>query len=231
MGRLQLDPLFDVRGEKKMIYLNSFIGGGEPPIPGLLAYYPFNGNANDESGNGNNGTVNGATLTTDRKGNANSAYNFDGNDWIALGNVLNITGNNMSVSIWFRFTADGTLMARDNTGARQWVVSITLGRFVLKCFQDNTIQANARSSILTPGIWYHAVGILNEGVVFLWINNIPNTAIQSGSITGIQSTDTPCSIGRQEWSGNNVYITGLIDDIRIYDRVLTEGEITTLYNE
>ena len=46
---------------------------------GLLAYYPFNGNANDESGNGNNGIVNGATLTTDMHGNANSAYNFDGN--------------------------------------------------------------------------------------------------------------------------------------------------------
>ena len=37
---------------------------------GLVAYYPFNGNANDESGNGNNGTVNGATLTADRFGNA-----------------------------------------------------------------------------------------------------------------------------------------------------------------
>jgi len=45
---------------------------------GLVAYYPFNGNANDESGNGNNGTVNGATLTSDRFGNANSAYSFDG---------------------------------------------------------------------------------------------------------------------------------------------------------
>ena len=44
----------------------------------LVAYYPFNGNANDASGNGNNGTVNGATLTTDRFGNANSAYLFNG---------------------------------------------------------------------------------------------------------------------------------------------------------
>ena len=45
----------------------------------LQAYYPFNGNANDESGNGRNGTVNNnATLTTDRFDNANSAYSFDG---------------------------------------------------------------------------------------------------------------------------------------------------------
>jgi hypothetical protein len=53
---------------------------------GLVAYYPFNGNANDESGNGHNGTINSATLTSDRFGNPNSAYSFDGvNDYIDIG--------------------------------------------------------------------------------------------------------------------------------------------------
>ena len=47
---------------------------------GLAAYYPFNGNANDESGNGSNGTVYGATLVADRFGNPDSAYQFDGVD-------------------------------------------------------------------------------------------------------------------------------------------------------
>ena len=51
---------------------------------GLVAYYPFNGNANDESGNGNDGTVNGATLADDRFGNPGSAYYFDGNDYIYI---------------------------------------------------------------------------------------------------------------------------------------------------
>ena len=46
---------------------------------GLVGWWPFNGNANDESGNGNNGTVGGATLTTDRNGVANQAYNFNSN--------------------------------------------------------------------------------------------------------------------------------------------------------
>ena len=45
---------------------------------GILGYWPFCGNANDESGNGNDGTVNGATLTSDRFGNSNSAYESDG---------------------------------------------------------------------------------------------------------------------------------------------------------
>ena len=49
------------------------------PSNGLVGYWPFNGNANDQSGNGNNGVVNGVSLTTDRFGNTNSAYSFDGN--------------------------------------------------------------------------------------------------------------------------------------------------------
>ena len=49
------------------------------PLDGLVAYYPFNGNANDVSGNGNNGVVFGATLTSDRFGIADSAYYFGGN--------------------------------------------------------------------------------------------------------------------------------------------------------
>ena len=48
------------------------------PTEGLIAHYPFNGNANDESGYGNDGTVNGATLTEDRFGKSNSAYIFNG---------------------------------------------------------------------------------------------------------------------------------------------------------
>ena len=73
---------------------------------GLVAYYPFNGNANDESGNGNDGTVNGATLTTDRFGNSNSAYDFisDGNviDLPEINNLIGTPGFNTSYSMWFK---------------------------------------------------------------------------------------------------------------------------------
>ena len=62
---------------------------------GLVAYYPFNGNANDESGNRNDGIVHGATLTTDRNGNAASAYVFDGvDDYIRI-------GDSSSLDVWF----------------------------------------------------------------------------------------------------------------------------------
>ncbi len=69
------------------------------PSNGLVGWWPFNGNANDESGNGNQGTVNGATLTVDRFGIANQAYGFDGvNDFIQCGQLqLNL---NASFSVW-----------------------------------------------------------------------------------------------------------------------------------
>ena len=64
-----------------MLSITNFIIAQVPsyvPTNGLAGYWPFTGNANDVSGNGNNGTNNGATLTTDRFGNANSAYSFNG---------------------------------------------------------------------------------------------------------------------------------------------------------
>ena len=72
------------------------------PTNGLVAYYPFNGNANDESGNNNNGTVNGATLTSDRHGNANKAYSFDGiNDFIKINNSNSLQNiNEVTISAW-----------------------------------------------------------------------------------------------------------------------------------
>jgi hypothetical protein len=65
----------------------------------LVGWWPFNGNAIDESSNSNNGTINGPILTTDRNGIANSAYTFDGiNDYISLPNIVPVqTG---TVSFW-----------------------------------------------------------------------------------------------------------------------------------
>ena len=63
------------------------------PSNGLVGWWPFNENANDESGNGNNGTVNGSTLTTDRFGNINQAYSFL-NSSILVNNPIGLpTGN------------------------------------------------------------------------------------------------------------------------------------------
>jgi hypothetical protein len=67
---------------------------------GLIACYPFNSNANDATNNGHNGTVNGAALTIDRFGNANSAYDFDGNSFIELDNPNNFKNNTFTYAAW-----------------------------------------------------------------------------------------------------------------------------------
>ena len=70
-------------------------GASAVPITnGLVAAYEFNGNANDVSGNGNNGVVNGATLTADRFGNANSAYSFDGTGNISVPSPTGLQSTN-----------------------------------------------------------------------------------------------------------------------------------------
>ena len=76
---------------------------------GLVAWYPFDGNASDMSGNGNDGTVYGATLGEDRNGEAGKAYEFDGDDWIESTNVVS-KYNNLTFSAWFsaQFTTTGT---------------------------------------------------------------------------------------------------------------------------
>ena len=82
-------------------YVNDVLqSSGSDINNGLVAYYPFNGNANDESGNGNNGNISGLTLVPDRFGNINKAYNFNGiSDFISVndnGN-FNLGSNNFSV--------------------------------------------------------------------------------------------------------------------------------------
>jgi hypothetical protein len=85
------------------------------PTDSLVLYLPFNGNAVDVSGNGNDGTVNGAILTEDRFGNPNSAYYFDGvDDYINIGNPLNDDTTPFSFSVWYKkVTTDvGILLAK-----------------------------------------------------------------------------------------------------------------------
>src|SRR6185295_15890363 len=79
------------------------------PGAGLVGYFPFTGNAKDASPSGNTGIVTGATFTTNRFGNANSAYNFDGvNDFITLKNISAYNLSSYTISLWFKYGGAGT---------------------------------------------------------------------------------------------------------------------------
>ena len=78
-----------------------FCNGSNVPTDGLVAYYPFNGNANDASGNGNDGTVNGATLTTDRNNNYDNAYVFDNSNIEIPLQFYSNGWNDYTINLWF----------------------------------------------------------------------------------------------------------------------------------
>jgi hypothetical protein len=95
------------------------------PTNGLVGYWPFNGNANDESANGNNGTVNGATLSADRFGNANKAYSFDGvDDYITINNTVgNFGTSDFTISLWYlanNLNASHLINKRYNESCGNW---------------------------------------------------------------------------------------------------------------
>jgi hypothetical protein len=205
------------------------------PSNGLVGWWPFNGNAIDESGNGNNGTVNGATLTTDRFGNANKAYSFDGTgDYIDCGNStsVNILGS-ISISAWINaidfFSENGIISKMGSydliTGAENTVPPLDKIRWLQAggFLYTNSIQ---------PNNWLNVVAILdlNSNIKSIYING-SLVATQSVNLASITPSNENLYIGAHQplvipdWSFH-----GSLDDIGIWNRALTQQEITDLYN-
>ncbi len=222
----------------------------QPVIPtnGLVAYYPFNGNANDMSGNNNNGTVNGATLTSDRLGNANSAYNFAG-----ISNPQTIMINNSSTlqftnaatfSFWINMNSYQGMDTYGNNNA--YGAHAIFAKDFDQCCLYAIIygQPNGQFSV-GLGTGYGGIGTSDtvpNSSINQWINLIftisnSNVSIYANgnliaSQNGTMSFSNPNSknlwfgrLGASTWYPFN----GKMDNIRIYNRVLNNTEISQLY--
>ena len=226
------------------------------PTNGLVGYYPFNGNANDESGNGNNGTVIGATLTTDRTQNSNSCYNFNINNWtwgaggdeiyIPYNNSFNTT--NITVSTWFMKTSIGvqnegsTIINRFQYGysspnGQTWAIGLPYGdntlisTTIIQASNQNNQQAiSAIGSQIALNTWYNVVFTFDGLELKQYINGI---FITSNNLTGFTLNtvgNSGISIGvSDQANGHWGAFGGKIDDIGIWNRALTQEEITALY--
>lgn len=215
----------------------------------LVAHYPFNGNANDESGNGHNGSVFGATLTYDRFGEINSAYSFDGtNDYIAL-DMHYADGASIpkfTVVVWYRTSASSSGMMQNwsffDFDRSEWFncyVRADNGKLAFSGadgINDNfDIHGNTVSN---DGQWHQGVVIYdsdNDYVKFYVDGNHDGT-VNYSNMQPISDNNTRYGIigdGSEattfNGSRNGFYYDGLIDDIRFYNRVLTETEIRELY--
>jgi hypothetical protein len=205
------------------------------PADGLVGWWPFNGNANDESGNGNNGVVNGATLTEDRNGDANKSYYFNGiSDFISvLHSGYFDLSNGMSLSLWFQSIAnqDAVILEKftpsngpGDGGPQLALRSTEIADFnILHNNEDNIVYSNTSSF---PSSWQHIVVTWDGSQIKLF-----QCAVMNNSLTFIQTLNPclePLTIGKRA-SLNDFYFFGKIDDIAIYNRALTEQEIQNLY--
>jgi hypothetical protein len=199
---------------------------GYVPTDGLVGWWPFNGNANDESGNGNDGTVNGATLTEDRFGNANAAYDFDGvDDFIVTDTITFSNYGDYSISLW------ANISVPYSPGFPQHYLlanaAVENGVYLNTDFDENQFACNSTYSSNSIGTWHHYLGVKQDGVFTLYIDNI-----NVGSTEGCTTTSNFIN-GHPIYFGNSSifteYTNGQIDDIAIYNRALTEQEIQALY--
>jgi hypothetical protein len=202
---------------------------------GLVAYYPFNGNANDESGNNNHGSLNGPLLCPDRFGNANSAYLFDGiNDFIRIEESPSLqVSTGLSVCAWVKclhISDHGRIVSKWGGGSEYFCsydISFLASSDVL--FEVLDLPGNSPTGIgygpVTTNEWYFLVGTFDGENIYLYINGeLKGTA----SFPKVLYQGLPVFIGCE--NGTWLFFNGIIDDVRIYNRALSETEILALYN-
>jgi hypothetical protein len=209
------------------------------PTAGLVAYYPFNGNANDSSGNGNNGTVHGATLTADRFGNPNRAYNFAGNAYISHPELFQSTVAAYSFSVWvvldtFANAQQSILYKGASQGETQVVVNPSKKfNFQVKLTDGNWYSCPSIDTVKNDSVYHLAGRYIKGSKIDFWINGVEqDTAVVPNLNLNTVAYPSSSSIGA--YNNNNVYSqywNGVIDDIRFYNRALADSEIIELYHE
>ena len=210
-----------------------------------MAYYPFNGNANDESGNGNDGTVYGATLTSDRFGNPDSAYSFDGiDDYIDIGNNVKPPFP-VSVSVWVNANdldpSHGSIVVRNDqydSGSYRYglAVGVSDGYLVSYYFEGfsapwNRIGYISNDVLISEGNWHHLVVILNAHKnIQLFVNGVEHLgSYDDGTGSGMSYSGSGNGAIGMYKSGSYRYFNGIVDELRFYNRALSESEIQELY--
>jgi hypothetical protein len=226
------------------LYLNIYsntINFEKPSLPsnGLVAWYPFNGNANDLSGKLNNGTVNSATLTTDRFGSESSAYDFNGySSYISVpsSESLKLTGDK-TISVWTNPASSSQLKYACfvwkgvSTSFPTFVFGYNFGNLIY-LMGSNTSNFQIRteknvSEFVNKWTHFAVTYSKNSGNVKIYINGVLYQVQNFGSVESNFSNDFPMTIGMESISINS-YFNGKIDDVALWNRELSEQEIKSV---
>lgn len=221
---------------------------------GLVAYYPFDGNPNDYSGNGFNATVYGATLTTDREEAAGNAYHFNGhsNAIVVLDDGLKLTfpgGSDLSMSAWFymeNYNSDHTIIVAMESGINvQTRASIRVNEVGIPYYFALAFPRELYAPApVTLNEWHHIAAVHEGETAKLYLDGMlvaeeanfgalsnPYLQCVSGS-SGLpfQNTCTSLAIGAWTdwWGVEESVFPGTIDEVRVYNRPLGDDEVRLL---
>lgn len=217
---------------------------------GLTAKFSFDQGSTKNEITSAHAKVVGATLTEDRFGNPASAYYFHGNigSYINLGTDASLKPAQGSVSLWFRmdnimyagsgYEANPIMLTKVHTGndffeSYCFSTDFTSKRLVVvssNVRQHDTAQACVRSNMRVKlAKWYHAVLCYNDSFLYLYVNGELQNKIAKNFRTKFLAGDS-VMLGHTANKKNARYFNGTIDDIAIYNRVLTPEEVRGLYD-
>ncbi len=210
------------------------------PTTGLVGWWGFDGNANDESGNGNNGVVYGATLTADRNSVANTAYDFDGiSNYIEVLSTPSLcVSSAYSISAWAFVINIAGVTNYEPAIVSKIVDGDWYGGYEVRAGSPMTslgtsgniggtnISLNGLTSAMNA--WYHIVVTYDGNKVKFYLNSICTDSL---NITGTLQTSTiPLRFGRRGGAGTyNGWYPSKLDDIGIWNRALSQSEVAFLY--
>jgi hypothetical protein len=198
---------------------------------GMQAFYKFDEGsgtiANDSTGNGNNGTINGATWATGKSG---SGLSFDGNDYVTTTTPSAVLKPSLEVATaaWIKTSSGGgeILSMGDSYALRVQ----TNGNIQFFYYNGTTWKSIMTTSVnVLDGAWHHIVGQKTGTALQIYVDGISKASTpNTGAIAYTQGTDL--FIGKHG-NGNTFYgFKGLIDEARVYNRTLTDQEVLDLYN-
>jgi hypothetical protein len=211
------------------------------PASNLIAYYKLEGNANDATGN-DNGTLQGSPSTaSDRFGNANKAYSFNGtSQYISTANTY-VNPAAVSVSIRFRTTTTvgGTLIGFSSVqtgsgGSRDRFIYMTGTGILYFGVAPGAVKKYVNTTLAyNDGNWHMATGTVGAGGLKLYVDGI--LAATDATTTSAETTTGYWRIGYDDlatWPSEptSYYFAGILDDAIIYHRELTSTEVGVLYN-
>jgi hypothetical protein len=217
---------------------------GKSPVPtnGLVAWYPFNGNANDESGNSFNGIENKANLVEDRKGKLRNAYSLDGvSSFISIPANSKILPSQLTLAVWVSIPVEysGNNVVGRIIRSRFFGYALTYRTDDdLVNFEVWTNSSASSSSIcysqnkkMNDGIWHLIVGTFDGKDIRLFVDGVELGKVTTPNSSIFYSSDGFIYFGRD---GNNsssetALFQGKVDDIAIYNRALTAEEISKIY--